>query len=74
VVLRTCRGLLAFGAQEGSPMSRRVKSHPRASQAEMSQRTLREFEEAQRRREQQATRGLLEQAARRQGWTIKGEQ
>jgi hypothetical protein len=55
-------------------MSRRVKSHPRASQAEMSQRTLREFEEAQRRREQQATRGLLEQAARRQGWTIKGEQ
>ena len=55
----------------GGPMSGRVKSKPRSSQAEMGERVLREFEEAQRRREQQATREQLEQAARRQGWTIR---
>jgi hypothetical protein len=58
-------------------MSKRVKAHPRASQVEMGSRVLKEFEEAQRRREtwaeQQATREQLEHAARRQGWTV-GEQ
>ena len=52
-------------------MSGRVKGKPRASQVDMAARTLREFQEIERRREQQATREQLEQAARRRGWTIR---
>jgi hypothetical protein len=54
-------------------VSGRVKSKPRASQVEMSARTIEEHQEIERRRaqaEQQATREQLEQAARRQGWTV----
>lgn len=48
-------------------MSGRVKSRPRASQAEMGQRTLREFEEAQRRREhQQIRQDLVDRGAIRE--------
>jgi hypothetical protein len=57
-------------------MSRRVKAGHTGSRrdTDISGRALREFEEAQRRREawaqQQATREQLEQAARRQGWKV----
>jgi hypothetical protein len=54
-------------------LSKRVKARPRASQVEMASRALEEYREIEHRRaqiEQQATREQLEQAARRQGWTI----